>query len=530
MAVTTTNTLKLSDVCNELYGSTSTSGKSLIGCHNSAISLGGLFHSSYAVVGNTLLDFRGFKVSPVFSTQLTYSNITQNSIDFAWQTTDNIGVTAQLMTYSGSTVSVSSNATSYTLTGLSPDTTYSVFVTAFDSNGNSTNSVQWGNLKTSSAADTTAPVFINDGYGIGMYISDEGNDSLTCSWSVTDNIGVDSHRIYWRPNSTGSYSSALINPIAGSRPDEYNHLLTGLASNTSYEVYVRVCDAAGNCTNSTTYTRSTSGAADTTAPIWKSTTLTVTGETTSSIGLSWTGATDNVGVTGYSVWKHSGATGTFTLHASLSSGTLSYNVTGLSSDTQYVFYIKATDAAGNTSNTNTASQYTTAAASLSISPTTRTSVGSGESFALNVFSNTSWTLSDNQTWISTNAISGTGNAGLTVAVEPNSGAQRSGVITFNTTDGSIVTTCTITQSAGAVSGTVYTKSLGKGTSACTASKSTYYVDNQYFAQATKLYITSSGKYAFSGSYSDGFTLRYWDSRSGSFYSSEFCGGGFEQPV
>jgi len=38
---------------------------------------------------------------------------------------------------------------------------------------------------------------------------------------------------------------------------------------------------------------------------------------------------------------------------------LSYNVTGLSSDTQYVFYVKATDAAGNTSNTNTASQYTT---------------------------------------------------------------------------------------------------------------------------------------------------------------------------
>ena len=59
MAVTTANTLKLSDVCQEIYGSTSTSGKSLIGCHNAAIAGG--FKSQYAVTGNTLLDFRGYE-------------------------------------------------------------------------------------------------------------------------------------------------------------------------------------------------------------------------------------------------------------------------------------------------------------------------------------------------------------------------------------------------------------------------------------------------------------------------------------
>tara|TARA_R110000772_G_scaffold62137_1_gene139624 strand:+ start:35234 stop:35659 length:426 start_codon:yes stop_codon:yes gene_type:complete len=58
MAVTTANTLALSDVCLEIYGSSSTVGKSLAGCHTAAT---GTFNPTYAVAGaNTLLDFRGY--------------------------------------------------------------------------------------------------------------------------------------------------------------------------------------------------------------------------------------------------------------------------------------------------------------------------------------------------------------------------------------------------------------------------------------------------------------------------------------
>jgi hypothetical protein len=57
MPVTTSNTIKLSDICLELYGSSSTSGRSLMQCHTDAT---GTFHPDYSVTGNTLLDFRGY--------------------------------------------------------------------------------------------------------------------------------------------------------------------------------------------------------------------------------------------------------------------------------------------------------------------------------------------------------------------------------------------------------------------------------------------------------------------------------------
>lgn len=57
MAVTTLNTIKFSDVCLEIWGSTSTVGKTLLGAFSAAT---GTFNTSYSVSGNTLLDFRGY--------------------------------------------------------------------------------------------------------------------------------------------------------------------------------------------------------------------------------------------------------------------------------------------------------------------------------------------------------------------------------------------------------------------------------------------------------------------------------------
>ncbi|MHB1148302.1 MAG: M4 family metallopeptidase [Lutibacter sp.] len=81
------------------------------------------------------------------------------------------------------------------------------------------------------------------------------------------------------------------------------------------------------------------GALDTqapTAPVLASGSISQT-----SVNLSWSGATDNVGVTGYDVYK-----GT-TLLTSLTA--TSYQVTGLTAATSYSFTVKAKDAAGNIS-------------------------------------------------------------------------------------------------------------------------------------------------------------------------------------
>ena len=63
---------------------------------------------------------------------------------------------------------------------------------------------------------------------------------------------------------------------------------------------------------------------------------------TDFIDLSWTQSTDNVGVTGYEVYKDG------VLEATLGN-VLSYRVNGLTSGTTYSFKIKAFDAAGNRS-------------------------------------------------------------------------------------------------------------------------------------------------------------------------------------
>ena len=118
-------------------------------------------------------------------------------------------------------------------------------------------------------------------------------------------------------------------------------------------------DAADIDFESVTVT-SGSAPADTTAPS-APTGLAVSGTpTTSSVTLSWTASTDDVGVTGYEVFQGAGATAVTT------TGGTSATVSGLAAGTSYSFTVKARDAAGNRS-----------AASGAVSATTATGGGGG---------------------------------------------------------------------------------------------------------------------------------------------------------
>ena len=68
----------------------------------------------------------------------------------------------------------------------------------------------------------------------------------------------------------------------------------------------------------------------------------------SQIDLSWTAATDDVGVTGYRVERCEGAACTGFVEIGTPSGT-SYSDTGLTADTAYRYRVRAADAAGNLS-------------------------------------------------------------------------------------------------------------------------------------------------------------------------------------
>jgi chitodextrinase len=112
----------------------------------------------------------------------------------------------------------------------------------------------------------------------------------------------------------------------------------------------------GLATNSFSF-NATAGAgtgttADTTPPT-APTGLAVTGTTATSAALSWSPATDNVGVTGYQIFRGTTMVGT-------TAGT-TFTDTGLTAATMYGYTVKAVDAAGNVSTASNSVTATTPA-------------------------------------------------------------------------------------------------------------------------------------------------------------------------
>ncbi len=103
-----------------------------------------------------------------------------------------------------------------------------------------------------------------------------------------------------------------------------------------------------------------SGALDTTAPTIP-TSIGTTAVTANSISLAWAASTDNVGVTGYKVFRGGVQIGT--------SATASYTDSNLSASTQYTYAVSAYDAAGNDSAQSASAQVTTSAATDTTAPT-----------------------------------------------------------------------------------------------------------------------------------------------------------------
>lgn len=92
------------------------------------------------------------------------------------------------------------------------------------------------------------------------------------------------------------------------------------------------------------------GGGDTTPPSVPSN-LSATGTTASSTTLSWGASSDNVGVTGYRVFRNGNQIAT--------TASTSYTDTGLAASTSYGYTVKANDAAGNTSAASNTATVTT---------------------------------------------------------------------------------------------------------------------------------------------------------------------------
>ncbi|GAB6989724.1 lytic polysaccharide monooxygenase [Paenibacillus pini] len=197
----------------------------------------------------------------------------------------------------------------------------------------------------STPSDTAAPTA-----PANAVVSNVATTSASLSWGAsTDNVAVTAYKIY--------NGSTLVATTSNGSTLNYN--ITGLTANTAYTFTVKAVDAAGNtsaASNAVTFTTTAGTTTDTTAPTAPSG-LQVNGTPSStSISLKWNASSDNVGVTGYRVYR-----GT-TLAGTVSGTTLTYSATGLTANTAYTFTVRAIDAAGNESANSNAVNATTAAA------------------------------------------------------------------------------------------------------------------------------------------------------------------------
>ncbi|HEU5134937.1 MAG TPA: glycoside hydrolase family 6 protein [Steroidobacteraceae bacterium] len=167
--------------------------------------------------------------------------------------------------------------------------------------------------------------------------------SVTLSWGASsDNVGVAGYDIFRAAGSSGGTFAS----IGASQGTTFTN--SGLSSNTTFRYQVRARDAAGNTSGFTSPVVATTsgGTTDTQAPSVPGTPI-ASGITTSSVNLSWSSSTDNVGVTGYDIFRATGTGGAFALVGT--SATASFVSTGLSANTTYRFQVRARDAAGNMS-------------------------------------------------------------------------------------------------------------------------------------------------------------------------------------
>jgi len=238
-----------------------------------------------------------------------------------------------------------------------------------------------------------------------------GGTSQTITWNVagTTSNGVNAANvdILWSTDSGNTWTTLL----SGTPNDGSQAVVIPNSSTTTGRIMVKGSNHIFFDVNNANITvNAGSGTSDTTPPT--SPTLAASGTTSSSTNLSWSGATDNVAVTGYDVYQGASLVGSTT--------STSYTVTSLTPSTTYSFTVKAKDAAGNNSVSSNAVSVTTLAGS-SVTYCSATSTNTSDERIGNVkfgtINNTSTGTSgyENFTSVSTNVTRG---SAYTISVTP----------------------------------------------------------------------------------------------------------------
>ena len=238
----------------------------------------------------------------------------ETSVSISWTaSTDNVGVAGYIVYLDGNLINTITETT-FTTTKLSALTEYTFEIQAYDASGNKSGKASL----TVSTTDETAPSVPGD------LVATATETSASLSWTAsTDNVGVAGYVIYLDGDS--------INTIT-----ETAFTATELEVLTEHTFEVQAFDASGNKSYKVSITVITT---DETAPSVPIDLAAVA--TDSSITLSWTASTDNVGVAGYVIYLNGALVDTVT--------EANFTIADLEADTEYTIEVEAFDDAGNKS-------------------------------------------------------------------------------------------------------------------------------------------------------------------------------------
>lgn len=259
--------------------------------------------------------------APTVPSGLAVNTITGSGFNFTWDAaSDNVAVARYEVALNGVPVGTTTT-TLWSFSGLTNGIGYSASVRAFDAAGNSSS---WSSQHSVTTVDTAAP-----SAPTSLTRSSITATGFSVSWAASsDNVGVAGYRVY-----RGGIDGTCLGSTTGT-----SWAFSGLSPLTSYVIAVTAYDATGNVSSAGSGTITTG--ADTTAPADVAN-LATSSVTFCSLVLSWSAASDDVGVVGYNIYRDGSLLG--------STASTSYTVSGLSPATLYGFAVKARDDAGNLS-------------------------------------------------------------------------------------------------------------------------------------------------------------------------------------
>ncbi len=272
-------------------------------------------------------------------------------------------VTGYTVSRNGAVLARLGNVTSFSDATVAAKTLYSYSVTASDAAGNVSAASGAVSVTTPVPPDTTAPTAPT-----ALMATAVSPTQVNLVWNAaTDNVGVTGYTV----SRNGAVLARLGNVTSFSDAT--------VAAKTLYSYSVTASDAAGNVS-------AASGAVSVTTPVPPDTTaptaptaLMATAVSPTQVNLVWNAATDNVGVTGYTVSRNGAVLARLGNVTSFSDATVA-------AKTLYSYSVTASDAAGNGSAASAASTVTTPAPVDTTPPSLPTSVSATATsgYAVNV--------------------------------------------------------------------------------------------------------------------------------------------------